>query len=53
MITTFIENIKNIHGFPHDISGQYFEECYYKVYEELSVIKINCMGYGLFIASII
>ena len=52
MITTLIENIKNIHGFPHDISGQYFEECY-KVYEELNVIQINCMDYGLFITNII
>ena len=46
MITILIENIKNIHGFPHDISGQYFEE-FYKVYEVLNVIKIDCMGYGL------
>ena len=52
MITTLVENIKNIHGFPHDISGQYIEECC-KVYEELNVIKINYMNYGLFITSII
>jgi len=52
MITTLIENIKNIHGFPPDISGQCFEECY-KVYEELNVIKISCMDYGLFITNII
>jgi len=46
MVTTLIENTKNIHGFPLDISGQYFEE-FCKVYEELNVIKINCMDYGL------
>jgi len=52
MITTVIENIKNIHGFPHDISGQNFEDCY-KVYEGLNAIKINCMDYGLFVTNII
>jgi hypothetical protein len=52
MITTLIENVKNIHQFPHDISGKYFEECY-KVYEELNVIKINYMDYGLFITNIL
>lgn len=42
MITTLIENMKN--WFPENISGQYFEECY-KVYEELNIIKTNCMDY--------
>jgi hypothetical protein len=41
---TLIENMKNVHGFPHNISGHYFEECC-KVYEELNIIKINCMDY--------
>ena len=52
MITTVIENIKNIHGFPPDISGQNFEECC-KVYEELNATKINCIDCGLFVTSII
>jgi len=52
MITTVIENIKIINGFPHDISGQNFEECY-KVYEELNAIKTNCLYYRLFVTNII